>query len=87
MASDNRRASSEAIALINRLGFDAIDTGSLAESWRFEPEAAAYTRVYLADPSTPDQDLMEAAGGSTSEADLRSALSDGTRVDVAQRIF
>jgi len=87
VASDNPHASSEVIALINRLGFDAINTGSLAESWRFEPDAAAYTRVYLADPSTPDQNLMEAAGGSTPEAKLRSALSDGTRVDVAQRIF
>ena len=32
-------------ALIDRFGFDTVDTGTLAESWRFEPEAAAYTRL------------------------------------------
>lgn len=87
IASNSPQASNEAIALINRLGFDAINAGTLAESWKFEPDADAYTRVYLADPSTPDQGLMEAAGGHTTGEKLQSALNNGSRVDVAQRIF
>ena len=42
------------MSLIEQLGFDAVDAGALAESWRFEPEAGAYTRLYLADAATPD---------------------------------
>jgi len=29
-------------ALIDTFGFDALDGGSLAESWRIEPEASGY---------------------------------------------
>lgn len=87
VASNNAQATIEAIGLIERLGFDAIDAGPLADSWRFEPDADAYTRLYLADPSTPDQGLMEAPGGPVTEESLRSALGRGTRVDVAQRVF
>lgn len=87
IASNNPQAASAAIALISRLGFDAINAGTLAESWKFEPDATAYTRVYLADPSTPDQNLMEAASGHATEEKLQSALSNGTRVNVARRIF
>ena len=49
--------------MIDRLGFDTVDAGALAESWRFEPEAAAYTRLYLADPATPDAQMMQAPAG------------------------
>lgn len=87
VASNNAQATIEAIGLIDRLGFDAMDAGRLVESWRFEPEADAYTRLYLADPSTADQSLMEAPGGPVTEEQLRSALSQGARVDVAQRVF
>jgi 8-hydroxy-5-deazaflavin:NADPH oxidoreductase len=59
----------------------------LVESRRFEPETDAYTRLYLADPSTPDQNLMEAPGGPVTEEELRSALRHGAKVDVAQRLF
>lgn len=62
MASDNPQAATQASGLINRLGFAAVTTGTLSQSWRFEPDADAYTRKYLADPSTPYQQLMEAAG-------------------------
>lgn len=87
VAGNTARATSEAIDLIDRLGFNALDTGSLAESWRFEPDAAAYTRLYLAEPSTPDEALMEAPAGPVTEEKLRSALNRGPRVDVAQRVF
>ncbi|POH60319.1 NADPH-dependent F420 reductase [Arthrobacter glacialis] len=87
IASNYPQAATEAASLIARLGFDALDTGAFADSWRFEPDSAAYTRIYLADPSTPDQDLMEAPAAPVTEEKLRSALTHGTRVDVAKRAF
>lgn len=84
IASNNPQAAREAIRLIEQLGFDAIDAGPLAESWRFEPEAAAYTNLYLAEPSKPDNWKTD-PGRPVSEAELRSALSRAVRVDAAQR--
>ena len=48
---------------------------ALAESWRFEPEAAAYTRLYLADPATPDEQMMQAPAGPVSVAELSGPRS------------
>ena len=87
IASDDGYAKTEAAALIDRLGFDTVDAGPLAESWRFEPEAAAYTRLYLADPATPNEHLFEAPVTPVSAAKLRSALDGAERVRVADRTF
>ncbi|MEV6947116.1 NADPH-dependent F420 reductase [Streptomyces sp. NPDC051172] len=37
VASDDTDAKTRAAALVERLGFDTVDAGPLAESWRFEP--------------------------------------------------
>lgn len=37
---------------MDRLGYDALDTGSLAESWRIEPGSPIYFLPYV--PSIPD---------------------------------
>ncbi|WP_109212339.1 MULTISPECIES: NAD(P)-binding domain-containing protein [Microbacterium] len=83
VASDSTHAAMEAIDLLDRLGFDAIHTGPLSASWRFEPEAAAYTRIYLADPTVTDE--MTAPAAPADESKVRAALQRATRVDVAQR--
>ncbi|CAI7980708.1 8-hydroxy-5-deazaflavin:NADPH oxidoreductase [Frankia sp. Hr75.2] len=87
VASDDDHAKAVAVELIERLGFDAIDAGSLSESWQFEPEAKAYTRTYLADPETPVERILEAPGTPVSADRLRSALASATRVRVADRVF
>jgi predicted dinucleotide-binding enzyme len=87
LAGNDADAKQEAAALIDRLGFDTFDAGPLEESWRFEPEAAAYTRLYLADPATPDDQMLQAAGGSVSVDELRKALQNAERVRVADRRF
>jgi predicted dinucleotide-binding enzyme len=74
LASDDADAKAKAATLVDRLGFDTVDAGPLVDSWRFEPEAAAYTRLYVADPATPDECLLEAPGAPVSAAELRSAL-------------
>jgi len=87
VAGDDAGAKARAAALVERLGFDTVDVGPLTESWRFEPEAAAYTRLYVADPATPDERLLDAPGAPVPAAVLRSALDGAERVRVAERTF
>lgn len=87
VAGDDGRAKTQAGDLLDRLGFDTVDAGPLTESWRFEPEASAYTRLYLADPATSDERLLEAPGAPVSVATLRTALDTAERVRVADRTF
>lgn len=87
LASDDIDAKREAAAVMDRLGFDTLDAGTLADTWKFEPESAGYTRIYLADPSTPDDQLFSSKAGPTSADQLNVALSSATRVKVADRLF
>jgi 8-hydroxy-5-deazaflavin:NADPH oxidoreductase len=50
IAGNDPQAKASAAELISRLGFDTVDAGLLAESWRFEPETDPYTVPYCADP-------------------------------------
>jgi predicted dinucleotide-binding enzyme len=87
IASDSVDAKRAAAALIDQLGFDVVDAGGLADTWRFEPEAAAYTRIYLADPETPLEQLLEAPAAPLSADGVRAALDRAVRVRVAGRQF
>ena len=50
VAGDDAAAKSRLIALLNEMGFDGLDAGSLAESWRQQPGTPAYcTNLGLAD--------------------------------------
>jgi predicted dinucleotide-binding enzyme len=44
VGGDDPRAKSAVLNLIDALGFDGIDAGSLAESWRQQPGSPAYCR-------------------------------------------
>ncbi|GIJ46190.1 NADP oxidoreductase [Virgisporangium aliadipatigenens] len=68
VAANDPQAKAGAAELISRLGFDAVDAGSLADSWRFEPETDPYVLPYCADP-----DAMWAAW-----VQLVAALRSGT---------
>lgn len=87
IGSDVPDAKRAVAALIDRLGFDVVDAGSLADTWRFEPEAAAYTPIYLADPQTPLDQILEAPAAPRSVDGVRTALDHAVRVRVADRKF
>ncbi|GAB3701160.1 NADPH-dependent F420 reductase [Mariniluteicoccus flavus] len=87
VAGDDLGARADVAALVSRLGFDTVDAGTLAEAWRFEPDAAAYTRLYLADPTTPDADMFTAPARRVTPEQLQAALDSATRVRVADRRF
>ncbi|MGW0506537.1 NADPH-dependent F420 reductase [Micromonospora sp. NPDC003241] len=70
IAGDDAEAKAVVTAFLDRIGYDAVDAGSLAESWRFQPDTPAYGTVYSADPANWQQ---EAPG----DADkVRAALAE-----------
>ena len=42
VAGDDERAKAVVLKLVDDIGFDAVDTGGLDDSWRFEPGTPAY---------------------------------------------
>lgn len=49
VAGDDAAAKAEATALLDLLGFDAVDAGALADSWRSEPNTPVYVTPYVGD--------------------------------------
>jgi predicted dinucleotide-binding enzyme len=87
IAGDDPGAKARAAQLIERLGFDTVDAGTLADSWRFEPESGAYTQIYLADPDVPVERILQAPAAPLPADKLRAALQASHRVKVADRTF
>ncbi|WP_460044554.1 NADPH-dependent F420 reductase [Pseudomonas sp. S2_H01] len=49
VAGDDRGAKETVMSLVNQVGFDPVDGGSLAESWRQQPSTPCYCCDYDAD--------------------------------------
>jgi predicted dinucleotide-binding enzyme len=49
VAGDDPAAKQKVMKLVNELGFDPIDAGSLAESWRQQPGTPVYVKDYAAE--------------------------------------
>ncbi|MEU1519493.1 NADP oxidoreductase [Streptomyces sp. NPDC005811] len=52
IAGHDEEAKASAAALVSRLGFDTVDAGPLAESWRFDPETGPFVAPYFTEPDT-----------------------------------
>ena len=50
VAADDQEAKALVASLVRDFGFDVLDAGSLANSWRFENGQPAYCLPYVADP-------------------------------------
>ena len=59
-ATDSQQAKTVVGDLIDRLGFDAVFAGSLAESWRFEPGTPVYVVPYM--PSSRPENMSREEG-------------------------
>ncbi|MEU5905594.1 NADPH-dependent F420 reductase [Micromonospora sp. NPDC047527] len=51
IAGDDAAAKAEVTAFLDRIGYDAVDAGSLDEGWRYQPDTPAYGTLYSADPA------------------------------------
>jgi 8-hydroxy-5-deazaflavin:NADPH oxidoreductase len=71
IAGDDAEAKARATAFLDAIGFGAVDTGPLAESWRQEPGTPVYGSPY-GEFSDPD-------GTPASEHAVRDALTRATR--------
>ena len=60
VAGDDPRAKSKAMALIDGIGFDAVDAGVIADSWRQQPGSPGYLKDY--DVEGVRRALAEATG-------------------------
>lgn len=49
VAGDDPQAKTVVIGLINEIGFDGVDAGSLEDSWRQQPGTPVYVKGYTAD--------------------------------------
>ncbi|MEL7974625.1 NAD(P)-binding domain-containing protein [Isoptericola sp. F-RaC21] len=87
IAGDDDGAKAAAARLVDRLGFDTVDAGGMSEGWRFEPEAAAYTQAYAAEPSSLAENYLTDPGKPLPVDALRALLAGARRPDVAARAF
>jgi 8-hydroxy-5-deazaflavin:NADPH oxidoreductase len=87
VAGDDADAKRAVSALVSSLGFDPVDAGGLAESWRFEPESGAYTAVYVADLDVFAENYLADVGAPLPADRLREILAEAHRPDVASRTF
>lgn len=78
IAGDDSAAKDQVTTFLDSIGYDALDAGSLADSWRFEPDTPAYGAPYNGDdsgtwPPAPGSGRAPTADG------LREALAGATR--------
>jgi predicted dinucleotide-binding enzyme len=72
IAGDDEAAKAEATALLDRLGYDTVDAGTLADSWRMQPGTPVYGTPYLRDP---EAGLAEDPGHFADVAKISAALA------------
>lgn len=78
IAGDDLEAKAAATRLLDLLGYDAVDAGPLADSWRFQRDTPAYVVPYAKNP----QGLGisgDDPGASADAATLRAALAAAQR--------
>jgi predicted dinucleotide-binding enzyme len=71
IAGDDAAAKAAAVEFLDAIGYDAVDAGSLADSWRFEPGQPVYGPPY----GTYGESAGTPAGADT----IRAALAAATR--------
>jgi predicted dinucleotide-binding enzyme len=79
IAGDDAAAREQATRLLDTLGWDAVDAGPLAESWRFQPGTPAFGALYMADPSVGVSGLATDPGTQAAAEKVRAALEAATR--------
>jgi predicted dinucleotide-binding enzyme len=76
IAGDSPEAKAQATVLLDKLGYDVVDVGPLAEGWRIEPGTPVYGMPYLVDPTAA---FPEDPGHPGGEAKIREAVAAAVR--------
>jgi predicted dinucleotide-binding enzyme len=76
IAGDSADAKQQVTALLDALGYDTVDAGTLADSWRLEPGTPVYGAPYVTDPAAP---LSADPGRPADATRIREAVSAAVR--------
>ena len=87
VAGDDQDAKAHVSRIIAALGFDPVDAGGSADSWRFEPESGAYTPIYAASGEGFEADYLADRGAPLPAGRLKELLAQSHRPDVSARQF
>ncbi|WP_256976131.1 NADPH-dependent F420 reductase [Streptomyces sp. CS113] len=85
LSGDDETAKKEVAGLLDVLGFDTVDLGTLAESWRSEPNTPLYALPYVGQPPaglSPEEFVawvQRAAGIPASAARIRDLAAAAVR--------
>ncbi|RMB85123.1 NADPH-dependent F420 reductase [Streptomyces shenzhenensis] len=85
IAGDDGSAKAKAARLLDALGYDSVDIGTLADSWRSEPGTPVYVQPYLAErPETLGQEeaqrwFFETPGVSVSAKQVKELTDQAVR--------
>ena len=75
IAGDDEDAKAEVTALLNTLGYNALDAGPLSEGRRFDNGQPAYGRPYLTPDANPTDILSMGPGRPATDEELQDALA------------
>ncbi len=78
IAGDDEKAKTTVADLLDRLGYDTVDAGPLAEGWRFQRDTAAYGAPYV----VPGEQFPGTGKPATAE-EMRQALAAAKRYSEA----
>ena len=76
IAGDSEEAKAQATVVLDKLGYDVVDVGSLADGWRVEPGTPVYGVPYLKDPNAA---LPEDPGHPADATKIREAVAAAVR--------
>ena len=77
IAGDSAEAKAAVTAFLDSLGYDTVDGGTLADSWRFERDMPAYGVIYFGPPAAGGSGIPD--GVPTPAAKIRDALAQARR--------
>ena len=81
IAGDQAAAKALVTAFLDAIGYDAVDAGDLAESWRFERDTPAYGVIYFSKSPADRTGIPD--GAPVNAAALRAALAAAQRLAVS----
>ena len=86
---DDEKAKAGISTIVDELDFEPLDAGTLAESWRTEPESGAYTPIYAADLAITELGITSPhwVRAPVTGDQLRQLVARSQRADVAALEF
>jgi predicted dinucleotide-binding enzyme len=70
IAGDDPSSKADVTAFLEAIGYDAVDAGSLAEGWRYQPDTPAYGQMYAGEVEA----FWQSPGEPVDAATVRAAL-------------